>query len=33
MDSTTLRVVCAVVAVVFGAVIYLRRRSSSKTEE
>jgi hypothetical protein len=28
MDSTTLRLICAVLAVVFGVVIFLRRRSS-----
>ena len=27
MDGTTIRIVCAVVAVVFGIVIFLRRRS------
>jgi hypothetical protein len=31
MDGTTLRLVCAAVAVVFGVLIFLRRRSS-KTE-
>jgi hypothetical protein len=27
MDGTTLRIVCAVIAVVFGVVIFFRRRS------
>ncbi len=27
MDQTLIRVVCAVMAVVFGAVLYFRRRS------
>jgi hypothetical protein len=31
MDATTLRLVCAGIAVVFGVLIFLRRRSS-KTE-
>jgi len=31
MDGTTLRLVCAGIAVVFGVLIFLRRRSS-KTE-
>jgi hypothetical protein len=26
MDATTIRLVCAVLAVVFGAVIFMRRR-------
>jgi hypothetical protein len=26
MDSTTIRLVCALLAVVFGAVIFMRRR-------
>jgi len=29
MDSTMLRVICAVVAVAFGVLIFLRRRSRS----
>jgi len=28
MDSTMLRVICGVLAVVFGVVIFMRRRSS-----
>ncbi len=32
MDGTTLRIVCAVVAVIFGVVIFLRRRSSRNAE-
>jgi hypothetical protein len=28
MDSTTLRVICGVIAVLFGVVIFMRRRSS-----
>ena len=30
MDSTTIRLVCAVLAVVFGAVIFMRRRSKAE---
>ncbi len=32
MDGTTVRVICAVVAVLFGVVIFLRRRSSRNAE-
>ncbi len=28
MDSVTLRVICGVIAVLFGVVIFMRRRSS-----
>lgn len=28
MDSTMLRVICGVIAVLFGVVIFMRRRSS-----
>jgi hypothetical protein len=30
MDSTMVRVVCGVLAILFGAVIYLRRRRSAE---
>lgn len=29
MDSTTLRIVCAALAVLFGAVIFLRRKRNT----
>jgi hypothetical protein len=29
MDSTTVRVVCALLALAFGAVIFMRRRSKA----
>lgn len=32
MDQTTMRVICAVIAVLLGAVLFLRRRNR-KTEE
>lgn len=28
MDSTTLRLICGILAVLFGAVIFMRRRGS-----
>jgi hypothetical protein len=30
MDSTLIRIVCGLVAVLFGAVIYMRRRRSAE---
>lgn len=32
MDATTLRIVCGALVVIFGALIFFRRRGSSKAE-
>jgi hypothetical protein len=32
MDTTTLRIICAAMAVLFGVVIFLRRRRSRKAD-